>query len=264
MRHLLAFILCAFLSCVQELNAQVFANLPIEFDDKHTLPLAEKISFEFITSNKIGVENTLSEWKNIEINQLSNDSFSVTMVAQPEFIGELRDQYLKQSFVIDLEEEVIKELVVSFLKQVDNKWVLDDVVKYVEAHIDEETYVHGFNIASVVAKERSGDCTEHAVLTTALARSLGLPSRVVVGTVIFEDKGELSAIGHAWSEVWHNEKWQILDAALYSSEDIKYFYFPSGELGNEGLGFGMSLFTLVGRMPIRITRLRNTVINNSF
>src|SRR5690606_28261978 len=61
--------------------------------------------------------------------------------------------------------------------------------------------------AREVAKVLRGDCNEHAVLLTALARAIGIPARVVAGAVYspFGVGGEPDQDGfyyHAWSELW--------------------------------------------------------------
>jgi len=55
-----------------------------------------------------------------------------------------------------------------------------------------------------------GDCNEHAVLFSALARAVGLPSRVAVGLVFVDGR----FVYHAWSEVRGAEGWLPVDAAL--------------------------------------------------
>jgi hypothetical protein len=58
--------------------------------------------------------------------------------------------------------------------------------------------------AREVAKSLRGDCNEHAVLLTALARAVGIPARVVAGAV-YGDLGQAGEDGfyyHAWSELW--------------------------------------------------------------
>lgn len=54
--------------------------------------------------------------------------------------------------------------------------------------------------ALAIARARAGDCTEHALLMTALCRSVGLPSRQVSGVTYVP---EIKGFGyHAWVEVW--------------------------------------------------------------
>jgi transglutaminase-like putative cysteine protease len=54
-----------------------------------------------------------------------------------------------------------------------------------------------------------GDCNEHAVLLTALARAAGIPARVVAGAV-YLDGGFLY---HAWTELWLGP-WVSADAVF--------------------------------------------------
>ena len=55
----------------------------------------------------------------------------------------------------------------------------------------------------------AGDCQEHAVLYTALARSVGLPTRMVAGLVYQQGRFYY----HAWPEVWLGE-WIPTDPTL--------------------------------------------------
>jgi hypothetical protein len=66
----------------------------------------------------------------------------------------------------------------------------------------------GFASASQTMKEREGDCSEQAVLLTALARTVGIPARCVKG-LVYQDG---SFYRHMWTEVWVG-RWQPLDPA---------------------------------------------------
>jgi transglutaminase-like putative cysteine protease len=68
--------------------------------------------------------------------------------------------------------------------------------------------------AREVAKARRGDCNEHAVLLTALARAVGIPAKVVAGTVYGDlGGGEEGFYYHAWSELWLGS-WVSADAVF--------------------------------------------------
>lgn len=54
-----------------------------------------------------------------------------------------------------------------------------------------------------------GDCNEHAVLFTALARAAGIPARVAAGMVYMDS----AFYYHAWSEVWLG-RWVAVDPVL--------------------------------------------------
>ena len=64
--------------------------------------------------------------------------------------------------------------------------------------------------ATEVARTRTGDCTEHAVLLAALARARGLPARVVVGLVYVPSLGGFAY--HMWNQIWCDGAWRFFDA----------------------------------------------------
>jgi transglutaminase-like putative cysteine protease len=64
--------------------------------------------------------------------------------------------------------------------------------------------------AREVLRVLRGDCNEHAVLLTALARAAGIPARMVAGAV-FQDGAFLY---HAWSELWLSGRWISADAVF--------------------------------------------------
>jgi len=63
--------------------------------------------------------------------------------------------------------------------------------------------------AREVLRTLRGDCNEHAVLLTALARAAGIPARVVAG-VVYQD-GDF--FYHAWNELWL-DGWVSADAVF--------------------------------------------------
>jgi transglutaminase-like putative cysteine protease len=58
---------------------------------------------------------------------------------------------------------------------------------------------------------RQGDCTEHALLFTTLARSLDIPTREVTGLLYLGDDVQAFG-GHAWNEVVIDGHWTPVDA----------------------------------------------------
>jgi hypothetical protein len=63
-----------------------------------------------------------------------------------------------------------------------------------------------------VLRTRTGDCNEHAVLFTALARALNIPTRIAIG-LVYSDT--LEGFGyHAWPEVYCNNTWIPMDPTL--------------------------------------------------
>ena len=72
-----------------------------------------------------------------------------------------------------------------------NEWVHGSIAK---------TPVASIPSALDVLETREGDCNEHTVLFTALARAAGVPTRIAVGLVWSEELG--SFYYHAWPEVY--------------------------------------------------------------
>lgn len=88
----------------------------------------------------------------------------------------------------------------------------------------------GFASAAQVARTRTGDCTEHAVLLAALLRAAGIPSRVVSGLVYVEHPGRPGAPSsgvfgyHMWTQALIESdgppRWIDLDATLPGPSDF--------------------------------------------
>ena len=82
-----------------------------------------------------------------------------------------------------------------------NHWVFENV--------RDKNFTVAFAAASEVARNLSGDCTEHAVLTAAMCRAAGIPTRVVIGLVYVEKNHGFGC--HMWDEVFINQRWIAID-----------------------------------------------------
>ena len=88
--------------------------------------------------------------------------------------------------------------------------------EFVGGHIDNKGLGIGYASALETLKTREGDCTEHAVLLAALARSLDIPARVATGMVYadrFAGRNRVF-VPHAWVQAWIDGRWISYDAAL--------------------------------------------------
>jgi transglutaminase-like putative cysteine protease len=68
--------------------------------------------------------------------------------------------------------------------------------------------------ADQVARSLEGDCTEYAMLTAAMCRAAGVPSRTALGLIYADVKGSPVMAFHMWTEVWVRNHWVGLDATL--------------------------------------------------
>lgn len=71
-----------------------------------------------------------------------------------------------------------------------------------------------FTTAGQVARNLIGDCRQHAILTAALCRAAGIPSRTAVG-LVYVAKPTGPVLGfHMWTEVFVHGQWLGLDATF--------------------------------------------------
>jgi hypothetical protein len=68
--------------------------------------------------------------------------------------------------------------------------------------------------ADHVAQTLRGDCTEYAMLTAAMCRAEGVPSRTAIGLIYAEIRGQPGFAFHMWTEVWVGGAWLPVDATL--------------------------------------------------
>lgn len=88
------------------------------------------------------------------------------------------------------------------------RWELAKLVTdFVYEWITDKDLSVGFASALEVARNPTGDCTEHGVLAVALLRRLGVPARGVVGWVGLENLVGL----HFWVEVKLKDRWVPVD-----------------------------------------------------
>jgi hypothetical protein len=87
---------------------------------------------------------------------------------------------------------------------------------FVRRYIRRKDLSVGYGTALEVAKNREGDCSEHAVLAAALCQASGIPARVAFGVAYsdaFAGKSNVF-IPHAWTQAYLDGKWISLDASL--------------------------------------------------
>lgn len=91
---------------------------------------------------------------------------------------------------------------------------VERIERFVGWHIEEKSLSVGYASAVEVAASRQGDCSEHAVLTAAMCRAVGIPAEVVMGLVYVDEFAGYSQVfgGHAWAQAYVGGKWIGLDA----------------------------------------------------
>ena len=86
-----------------------------------------------------------------------------------------------------------------------------------------------------VLKTMRGDCNEHAVLFTSLARAAGVPTRIMVG-LVYGDQfyGQPGFYYHAWVEVYTGREWVAIDPTWNQvPADATHIAFVEGGLDQQ-------------------------------
>jgi transglutaminase-like putative cysteine protease len=141
------------------------------------------------------------------------------------------------SHLIDFDEAAVKTLRAKAVERLGKKPTVAALRDFVSKEV-RYTMLRPFDSASRVAERKEGDCTELAVLLTALLRSFGVPARVVLGVVLFREGNQLKSFGHAWVEHHDGRRWAHADAAIPSTAGATYL--PLDVLRNEGPSYGIA------------------------
>lgn len=95
-----------------------------------------------------------------------------------------------------------------------------------------------------VLRTKEGDCNEHSILFTALARSVGLPTKIYVGLVNLDGS---SYFYHAWCAVWLG-KWVPVDPTFDQfPADVGHLKLKEGELAEQA-----KVLQVVGKLRINV------------
>ncbi len=120
-------------------------------------------------------------------------------------------KYLANTRLLNLNSQEVKML----SQKLRNKsGSIAEIESFVDRLISDKTTGVPMMPAVNIIRSRTGDCTEHSVLTIAILRSLGIPSRGVVGMILVpEFMGEKNCyVYHMWAEALVDGKWVLVDS----------------------------------------------------
>jgi len=179
------------------------------------------------------------------------DQVEIGLATYPELEPRAPELYRAASFVIDFDEPAVRALREGLAARYGDSPSLDELRAFAGDSIPRKSMDRGFDLASRVARSGAGDCTEHAVLLTALARAAGRPARVVLGVLIARIGGERRAFGHAWAEIHDGGHWVPVDATPIAHEVEGPVYLPLSVLEDEGPGYAVGLGRRIQRGWVR-------------
>ena len=106
---------------------------------------------------------------------------------------------------------------------------------FVYRHIENKTLARAYASAPEALASREGDCTEHAVLFSALAKIAGVPTRLVTGLVYVGGPNNVFGY-HEWVEVWTGQTWLAMDPTFGQDiADATHIKLYAGLSDAEGL-----------------------------
>lgn len=107
----------------------------------------------------------------------------------------------------------------------------------------------GLPSAIAVLNQLEGDCNEHSVLFTALARSIGIPTRIQLGVVYQAGR----FFYHAWPASWIDGHWREIDPTFGQFKaDAARISLASGDLSDS-----VNLIGSMGKIEIQIMAEEN-------
>ena len=135
-----------------------------------------------------------------------------------------------------------------------NSWTIAKKINaFVYAHIKNKSLAHAFSSATEALKAKEGDCTEHSVLFSALAKIAGIPTKLVTGLVYVGGADGIFGY-HQWVEVWLGDRWVAMDPTFGQHiADPTHIKFTEGLSDSQGLReAGIAAAELFGDMKIEI------------
>jgi transglutaminase-like putative cysteine protease len=151
----------------------------------------------------------------------------------PENNSAVSGNYLSDSRLLNLDDPEIMKLKKRFSN---SKNIINDVENFVYKQITNKTIGIPIISASDILKNKTGDCTEHTVLTVSILRSEGIPARALVGMVLSEEfEGNKNIfVYHMWAEAFVNGRWTLVDSTVPGlKHENRYIAFAYHHLQTE-------------------------------
>ena len=156
----------------------------------------------------------------------------------------LLDEYTRDAPYIESRDKSIRE---AAIKAVSGAWTLSDSLDHLTSWVYravKKKPAAGLPSAIAVLNTLEGDCNEHTVLFTALARSLGIPTRMQLGVVYQAGR----FFYHAWPASWIDGRWREIDPTFGQFKaDAARISLVSGDLSDS-----VNLIGSMGNIEIQI------------
>ncbi|HTN74799.1 MAG TPA: transglutaminase-like domain-containing protein [Pirellulaceae bacterium] len=155
--------------------------------------------------------------------------------------------------LVQCDDKLVVEMANSVVPGEKDPWkVAVALERYVRGIIKTKNFSQAFASAAEVAKNKEGDCTEHAVLLAALCRARGIPARGAMGLVYYAPSGGFAY--HMWTEVWIDDRWIPLDATLAQGGiGAAHLKIAQSNLkGADALSAFLPVFRVLGQLELEV------------
>ena len=125
-------------------------------------------------------------------------------------------EFLKSNYFINSDDSTVKELAAKAVGTAKTDWEkAQNIEGFVRRYMQPADYTEAMAPADHVAKTRTGDCTEYSMLSAAMCRAQGVPSRTAIGLVYVNNLlGKPGLAFHMWTEVFVKGQWLALDSTI--------------------------------------------------
>ncbi|MBN2467747.1 MAG: transglutaminase domain-containing protein [Deltaproteobacteria bacterium] len=159
---------------------------------------------------------------------------------------ELSSYLAATPFIQSADERIVAQAKGITQGVLDAETVVRQIVEWVYANLEKKPTI-SIPSALEVLDHKRGDCNEHAALFTALARAVGVPTRVCVGLVCMGD----GFYYHAWAEVFLGI-WVAVDPVLGQfPADATHIRFVIGDVSDQ-----LRMMRVVGRLQLEVLEYR--------
>jgi len=169
----------------------------------------------FVTDPRQVVKNLDEKTRTFELHVSGSHGPEKAAAAQPA----PGKEFLDSNFFINWDNDAVKAhaaKAIAALPATATAWDKAVAVeRWVKANMKAFEFSQAMATADKVAMNLSGDCTEYAMLSAAMCRAVGVPSRTALGVVYAPGQGGKPFLAyHMWFEVYAGEQWVPLDATL--------------------------------------------------
>lgn len=154
------------------------------------------------------------------------------------------EPYLKESSLIQSTNPRIRKQALEITLGLPNVWAsAEAIATWLNENMRDEYRVTIPSAIEVLTSMR-GDCNEHSTLFAALARSIGIPTKII-GGLVYQDGAYYY---HAWNEVYIGDRWLPIDSTLDRIRmDAAHVKIAEGLEDNQA-----EIIGLVGNIDIKI------------